>query len=336
MKTKDSLYQEKPNTNYVYFESQPISFKEHRLTIVNTENKPFSVYSIFYDPVTPTFEFTPLKSSISSESFTQSETFPPSDAFSPSLLFDLMKRLPSCSISDTTGNRTLHGRRCEFQSDKKTNVVRIARSNFTDISYTDDGGAIYILNSGFDCNSVEFKNCSSNEGGGAIYIKNSFKQDKNISLNGFVFSECRAVFGGAVFIFSIFESNSVLINSFIQNSAEKSNSNQNKNLLGGSDLFLAAENSNIYQCSFKKNGPAAAVKIFNATILNENTRSLIKDNDNKNKVSFTDCKFEIVDDSRSSIDIDNVFSIKADVVDCCFPGKLNPGFHYIEGKILLI
>lgn len=75
---------------------------------------------------------------------------PPSDAFSPSLLLDLMERLPSCSISDTTGNRTLHGRRCEFQSDEKTNVVRIARSNFTDIRYNDDGGAIYILNSGFD------------------------------------------------------------------------------------------------------------------------------------------------------------------------------------------
>lgn len=179
--------------------------------------------------------------------------------------------------------------------------------------------------------SVEFRNCSSNEGGGgAIYIKNSFEQDKNISLNGFVFSECRAVFGGAVFIFSIFESNSVLISScsFFQNSAEKSNSNQNKNLFGGSALFLAAENSNIYQCSFKKNGPASSVKIFDATILNENTRSLIKDNDNKNKVSFTD--------SRSSIDIDNDFSTKADVVDCCFTGKLNPGSHYIEGKILLI
>lgn len=335
-----SLYNEKPSTNVVYFESPPITFTEHRLTLLNAEKKPISIYSLFYDPVTPTFEFTPSKPFTSSEQFSASSQFSPSMKFSPSFSFDPMDREPSCSVSDTGSNYTLHGKRCNFQStDGSTSVVQIARSNFTDITYNEDGGAIHIVNSGFECTTVEFKNCSSEAGGGgAIYIKNSKQQEKNITFSGLQFTNCHAVYGGAVFVYSNSDSNSVTIESciFSSNTAAKSNPDK-RDLFGGAALFLSAVNALVFDCRFDKNRPGGAVKIVDVSNLNVNSRFLFIKNDNldenKNSILFTDCKFDIDEDSKSSIDIENVYKIKINLVDCHFAGKLEHGSHYIVGKV---
>ena len=334
-----SLYKEKNADNVVYYESSPIKFEEHILTLSNVENRPISIYCIFYDPITPTFEFTPSKS------FSQSVAFSPSNDFSPSLPFiDPEENQPSCSISDKEGNRTLTGKRCDYDStNDPSTIVGIARSNFTNITYDKNGGAIHIINSGFNCDRVEFRNCSSTTGGGgAIYIKNSKEQENNVTLSNLFFYECQAIYGGAIFIYFDSEknSNSIVKCVFVGNCVPLSNPNSDV-LFGGSSIFLSSLNTVIIKCRFIDGTSGPAVKVCDISSIKGKSRlfgylSKKQPRMNDNLILVSQCSFEINEDSKSSINIDfpnEETEMKVDVTDCEFKGKLSKGSHYIDGRL---
>lgn len=119
-----------------------------------------------------------------------------------------------------------------------------------------DGGAIHLVDCGFECKSANFTECySTNGGGGAIYIKNAICLDYNVTIIDSFFLKCKAVYGGAVFIYSSCEQNEVLIQScqFESNIAERrSINNENPDLFGGSAVFMTARNCNVNASMFHK------------------------------------------------------------------------------------
>lgn len=159
--------------------------------------------------------------------------------------------------------------RCDFTSNNDPNsLIYVLRSNFYDFKNESNGGAIYIKNSGFLGNFVNFTKCiSNNGGGGAIYIKNSHALNNNVILENITFSYCVAAFGGACYIYQNSEENNVLILfcTFENNKATKKKPiDKNDELFGGSSVFLSARNGNVTKSKFiTAKGEGTSLKIYN-------------------------------------------------------------------------
>lgn len=76
---------------------------------------------------------------------------------------------PTCLFIKNDVNITLN--RFSYNGDDYEILIHVIKTNFKNFVNESDGGAILILNSGFECTSVNFTECVSlNGGGGAIYI----------------------------------------------------------------------------------------------------------------------------------------------------------------------
>lgn len=110
-----------------------------------------------------------------------------------------------------------------------------------------------------------------------------------------------------------------------------SGSTHNKELFGGSEVFLTTTAANFSNCSFVSNKKGAGLKLYN--IFDDDTNLFLL-NKNENKISFSSCTFEQIENSDNSIFIVSVNKEnEIDIVDCEFKGKLKKGFHYIDAQI---
>ena len=215
--------------------------------------------------------------------------------------------------------------------------MKVDVSNFTDIKYDGDfGGAIYVTNYGLECNKIKFDNCSSESAGGGIYIKNENPNlDKNISLINLNFNECKAIYGGAIYIYSDSKLSDVLIKNCVFYNNEASE-NESLPLFGGSSIFLTALKGVVIRCKFANN-KGTSVKVNNEF---ESTKSEVNNlllND-QNFVLITKCDFvsnnENLKESSSLFYVRGKQGVPCEIRDCSFTGELSEGSHYINGKTL--
>lgn len=80
-------------------------------------------------------------------------------------------------------------------------------------------------------------------------------------------------------------------------------------------IYFYRQFSKIESCSFTKN-KGNGVKIYDVSKFEENSNSQMLEN--KNEILFTNCDFDIDEDSGSSINIDRIYKVskvKINVVD---------------------
>lgn len=212
-------------------------------------------------------------------------------------------------------------------------TVQINVTNFTDIKYEGDfGGAIHIVNYGFEISKTKFSNCTSEKAGGGIYIKNNLTNiNKKIDLKGLTFSECGAVYGGAVYIYSVSRKSKIEIKNCIFTNNKASN-DKSLPLFGGSSIFMTARKGKVIECSMNDN-EGTDLKLYNYFDEVSNELSLLNHGDES--IIISNCKFETNDAKSSSLlYLGGSNGVPIEMKDCSFTGKLRIGSHYIDGKIL--
>lgn len=251
------------------------------------------------NPFTETEFFSKTNQFSKTNPFSKSVEFSMTDAFSQSktLIIPTQTPLPtnepSCILEKNDDSFVLD--RCEYIEEKDATIhIRIIRTNFEDFVNESHGGAIYCINCGFDCKGANFTNCvSNNGGGGAIYIKNSLNLAFNITFQDNFFIQCRANYGGAVYIYCDSQVNEVSFNScnFISNIAlKKGENNAVGEFFGGSSIFITTRIASFYQIIFKRNNQYA-IKIYNEFDTNSNINAL-ENEKSKNSILIYGCSFD--------------------------------------------
>lgn len=142
-------------------------------------------------------------------------------------------------------------------------------------------------------------------------------------------SDLAAPFGGAVFINSVSETNSVTIANclFTGNQATGTSGN-----FGGSALYLSVKNGTINYCVFEKNkGPGGSIKVVNE--YNDQSAKILASQESI--LSIIDCTFKINKDLSSSIfDVQSRNSPKFLISNCVFTGKIPQNAHHIDGVLI--
>lgn len=160
-------------------------------------------------------------------------------------------------------------KRCKFASDEEKKIdVIVLVTNFTGFKQrNDDGGAIHIINCGLECKKSYFYDCISfNGGGGAIYYSNSITNYQiDLILSSIQFQECKAIYGGAIYIYSISKYSIISVDfcSFISNDILQREAFNMYQLYGGSSIFLTTRIGSFINCSFNRNkGDSGSIKIY--------------------------------------------------------------------------
>lgn len=225
---------------------------------------------------------------------------------------------------------------------KGSNSPQIVIDNCTFLSCSTkniegNGGTINIENCGMKLENSKFDNSStSGGGGGGLFVRLDQPIENELSVNGCTFSNCSAVFGGAVYIYSSISTNVVKVNycSFESNKA-LSKSSDNYMFSGGSALLLCARNAQVLGCRFTKNhGKGGAFKIIDDFVDVDSSAFSGKSSKSmkSNSLVIKDCFFEIASDSSSSLSYEHgkSKSVSVSVDDCTFTGELAEDAHHIE------
>lgn len=175
-----------------------------------------------------------------------------------------------------------------------------------------------------------------------MYIKISFikKIHFKIFFGHFTFFQCKAIYGGAVYIYSSYELNNVtlFVCKFYSNKLKQDNSNtKNGKLNGGCAFFLTSKNADIKNCTFENNkGKGGALKIYN--IFDENNGKIIQNvegsSESEGLISISNCQIKISQKETNAIFIEGKKMSFIDINECKFKGKLGNGVKYIGGKTL--
>lgn len=237
------------------------------------------------------------------------------------------------------------GSHCRYEGDANHPVsVTINMTTFSSIQSDENGGALLLKNAGLACTSISFSNCRTNSGsseghasggGGGIYIRNDIEMDNSISLKYVNFSNCKAGYGGAVFIYSISIESKISITDCLfssnQATVSSSQSSELSHESGGSAIFITSKSSYINDCIFFKNIGDNQLKIEND--FSQSEESLLLNAKTTNVVRF--CKFNIERYSKSSIFyLAGNNGVSCQIMNSVFIGDLNPGSFHITGQAL--
>lgn len=239
------------------------------------------------------------------------------------------------------------GSSCSFEGSVENQIlVTINKTDFSNVQNGDDGGAIRLHNAGIMASNISFKSCQSKSGGGgAIYVNNDNAKINNVVRFENVFlSNCRASYGGAVYLYSLSEDQPVeVLKCHFTNNQADSSSGHSSHLSGGSAVFLAARRSLIVECDFLRNIGENQLKIFNHFTDSSPSSSLtlssadLLDSERKNRPTSVVkyCRFDIDRHSKSS-----VFYLAGNKGTLCvlrnsvFVGDLNAGSYHIDGDVI--
>ena len=254
---------------------------------------------------------------------------------------DLKCYVPLSEVIMNKGDCTSNDR-CEqiIKEPRPVHIINV--STFTGLNKAEEnGGAIHLIDCCLTSHDTTFKNCEANKGGGgAIYIENNLDYTNNITLEKLIFTECKAQYGGAVYIYSVSDRVPITITKckFDSNKLIDSQST----LKGGSAIYLRSQIGSIKMCKFINNMNAdSSVKIENDFDENKASRilSINKQNDdavvNENSILISECDFEINKDSKSSIYFilgNSVTNIE--VTQYNFMGMIANDAHHIDEKII--
>lgn len=120
------------------------------------------------------------------------------------------------------------------------------------------------------------------------------------------FDSCKAVYGGAVYVFSIAESPVVIEScSFVNNEVHSSN-NSGNNLFGGSAIYLTVKNGEVDLCNFvsKRKLTSAMIKVTENFDEHPDELKILNSNDVEivNSIMIKQCSFKLEENSNSSLD----------------------------------
>lgn len=208
-------------------------------------------------------------------------------------------------------------------------VINVKASKFSDMKEI-NGSAIHLVNCGLSCtDKCEFNNCG-NDGsvGGAVYIYNANELLNDVNMYKLTFTSCHADYGGAVFIYSSSDINTVTIKSctFEQNVVKENGPSDI--LTGGSAMFLSIKSGQILYCKFSLNiGPGGSVKLLNDV----ESQTLLLDRMNPT-ILLKDCTFDEMKESIFYVAKKDGSTVE--VTNCAFNGKLNKGAHHIDGMVI--
>lgn len=229
-------------------------------------------------------------------------------------------------------------KRCQTVNQQETyEHVTIEVSSFTNFKNDDNGGAVYLVNTGVTCIGTTYSECSSNnKGGGAIFFYNKVDVDNEAEFIGVTIESCSAVFGGGAYVYSKSERNEVLFHgcTFKGNKAHTSASEGNNGLFGGGAIYLTASVGALTECTFLKNS-GGSVKINDNFEQHPNmegqTSSMILDDQQQETfLTILNCKFESKKNTKSA----SLFFVNSkgskQVMNCIFTGKIAKGTYHID------
>lgn len=176
----------------------------------------------------------------------------------------------------------------------------------------------------------------ANPGGGrAVYIKNTVSLSNNVDLENLKFVECQALYGGAIYIYSASERNTVnIIHCTFRENSLLSSSSSSGSEKGGTAVFLTVKNGKINDCTFIGSNKGNLIKVTNNYDGGLNAIQLDKQN-SQQLLLISDCSFHQMKDSESSILYESLNEIgKLEIIRCNFRGELNNRSHYIECRAL--
>lgn len=133
--------------------------------------------------------------------------------------------------------------RCQIDGNNLgSSFADLTSSEFNNLEYSGNGAAIHLINYGIIGSGTLFSRCISNDGGGgAIYINIDRQIDFSVSIAHMTFRQCKAVYGGVVFVYCSDENNitNIYYCTFISNEVNtQAQSSGDRNLYGGSSLYL--------------------------------------------------------------------------------------------------
>ena len=230
---------------------------------------------------------------------------------------------------------------CASNEEKKVNVLVLVSKFDSFKQRGEEGGAICIRNCGLECSNTDFIDCASSIGGGAIFFSNSITMyENNLFLSNLHFRQCRAVFGGALYVYSLSKHSNLSIQSctFELNENLQREGINLYNLHGGSSLFLTARIGSVLNCTFSNNrGDCGSLKIYGNFERNTDERLLIIPLNEKEKdlyISIVNCKFVNETNSKNSIFfVNKIEGSPVNIVNCSFNGTLEEGDFYIDGYL---
>ena len=247
--------------------------------------------------------------------------------------------IESTDIIPIDVNRTESDINKRFESEitNSTNyVVKIEDTNFSSINYDKNGGAVYIVNSGLQCNKITFNDCTTNEAGGAVYIKNVNDQSNSIEFNDISFSNCTAKYGGALYVLSTSPKVPVKIeNCKFEGNIATSNDISNSFQYGGNSIFLTIKRGLIKMNTFidKSNNDCNTMCIYNS--FDSNNLNLLNDDTDSNLITISECTFEMPQVSSCCIFYTGgVKGSSYEIQQCSFIGNLSTGAHFIDGEMI--
>ena len=193
--------------------------------------------------------------------------------------------------------------------------------------------------------SIEIKNCTftqsqcSKSTGAISYVNEATttttSTDYSFNIIDCIFTGCKAVYGGAIYVTSTAESRINIRNcKFERNTADlsPSSSDESDPYFGGSAIFMAALNGIILRCKFTNN-IGVGVKIFNK---NEQLQKMLLKSE-RSYIKIDDCVFETDDKSKSSLFYvrGSKNEIPVEVNGCIFKGKMADGSYHIDGESMI-
>ena len=199
------------------------------------------------------------------------------------------------------------------------------------------------------CDDTTFTNCATKQGGGgAIYIENNLRLKNNITLIGLSFTDCKAKYGGAVYIYCGTPKAPAKVSSCEFSGNQLLPNSETDHLhIGGKAIFVVAKRGKISECKFHENpGEGEDMKII--TTFDEDDY-LLKDNHRKISIKeveeeeyqydesfmISNCHFDTDKQSRNSIySFAGKHGTKVEVQNCIFTGDLSEGSHYISEKVM--
>lgn len=152
----------------------------------------------------------------------------------------------------------------------------------------------------------------------------------NVDLENLRFVECQALYGGAVYIYSESDRNTISIIHciFTRNSLLSSSGSEN----GGTAIFLTVKKGKVNDCTFSSHGKGNLIKV---TDIYDGGLSAIQLSKQKSILLISSCCFEQTKESESSIFYESLNEIsKIEIIKCSFKGELSNGSHYIECKAI--
>ena len=287
-----------------------------------------------YDPITYTFHYRVDSGNMRYAGVEESSLKCPGPPRTPTAT-----QSPSVSpeiIIIETDNITSDNRISYEEVENLRSLVNMAKAKFTGINSPLDGGAVHIVNMGFQCINSSFEGCSSTSIGGAVYLSNNYDYDNFFTLENLQFKENQAKCGGAAYIYSESKKNQVGIYfcTFLNNVA--SNEKTDDNLYGGSSLYLTARTVKVLNNNFRSNSgyDVKIVNRFNKQQTKSSFFFLDKFYYNNKNLMISDCTFEVSRNTLCSIFYSSGDGLPYELRSCSFIGKLETNAHFIDGQIL--